>query len=105
MFLSLSGVNKNPTTHYYFQNQLISASMISLQTVPTTSYNLIIATEDINGISIKWLFVFRELSPLAKYKVREKTTPRQFVKNKVRERLSDLGYINICKPSPPILNY
>ena len=28
-------------------------------------------------------------------KVREKTTPRQFVKNKVRETLSDLGYVKI----------
>ena len=35
--------------------------------------------------------LFRELSSLAKCKVREKTTPRQFVKNKVHETLSDLG--------------
>ena len=28
-----------------------------------------------------------------KYKVREKTTPKQFVKNKERETLSDLGYV------------
>ena len=33
------------------------------------------------------------MSSLAKCKVREKTTPRQFVKNKVRETLSDLGYV------------
>ena len=35
--------------------------------------------------------LFRELSSLAKCKMCEKTTPRQFVKNKVRETLSDLG--------------
>ena len=35
------------------------------------------------------------ISSLAKCKVREKTTPRQFVKNKVRETLSDLGSIKI----------
>ena len=34
------------------------------------------------------------LSSLAKCKVREKTTLRQFVKNKVRETLSDLGYLD-----------
>ena len=39
-----------------------------------------------------YMFVFRELSSLAKCKVREETTPRQFVKNKVRKTLRDLGY-------------
>ena len=39
--------------------------------------------------------LFRELSSLAKCKVRETTTPRQFVKNKVRKTLSDLGYNNM----------
>ena len=34
------------------------------------------------------------LSSLAKCKVREKTTLRQFVKNKVRETLSDLGNLD-----------
>ena len=37
--------------------------------------------------------LFRELSSPAKFKVREKTTQRQFVKNKVRKTLSDLGYL------------
>ena len=35
--------------------------------------------------------LFCKLSSLAKCKVRKKTTPRQFVRNKVRETLSDLG--------------
>ena len=36
--------------------------------------------------------LFRELSSLAKCKVREKTTQWQFVKNKVCETLCDLGF-------------
>ena len=38
------------------------------------------------------MLVFRELSSLAKCKVRKKTTPRQFVKIEVHQLLSDLWY-------------
>ena len=37
--------------------------------------------------------LFHKLSSLAKCKVRERTAPKQFVKNKMREMLSDLGYV------------
>ena len=47
--------------------------------------------KEINTKHRPQFLLFRELSSLPKCKVREKTTPRQFVKNKERETLSDLG--------------
>ena len=41
------------------------------------------------------MYVFQELSSLAKFEVRAKTTPRQYVKSQVRETSSDLGYLSI----------
>ena len=49
--------------------------------------------------------LFHKLSSLAKCKVREKTTPRQLVKNKVCETLSDLGYCNLASSGNIFLQF
>ena len=85
-------------THFYHDDPIpvfavicdaIFGILFQSMTVETHKFSQIITNQ---GVCIQINTKHRpELSSLAKCKVRKKTTPRQFVKNKVRETLSDLG--------------